>query len=92
MKPYDGSAQYQGQVPRYMQSNWVIKLTENQHGLIACYATKNHITMGSAIQTLFELGLGLSVQQVMQPVLVRSGIKECQPINTGSVQLEKVAA
>ncbi len=92
MKPYDCSAQYQGHVPRYMQSNWLIKLTENQHGIVARYSIKNGVMMDSAIQTLFEQGLALAIQQVMQPVLVRSGIKECQPTNTGSVQPERVAA
>ena len=86
------AAQYQGHVPRYFQSNWLLKLTENQHGIVARYATQNGVMMDTAVQTIFEQGLALAIQQVMQPVLVRSGIKECQPTNTGSVQLKQIAA
>lgn len=61
------------------QSTHQIGLTPEIHGLVARYAIKNHIMMDSAVTTIFLRGLAEVVDEVLEPVQVRSGVKERQP-------------
>lgn len=61
------------------QSKHEIGLTPEVHGLVARYAIKNHIMMDSAVTTIFLRGMGCVIDEVLEPVQVRSGVKERQP-------------
>lgn len=60
-----------------------LQLTPVVHGLVALYAIKNHIMMDAAVETIFMRGMGCVIDEVLEPVQVRSGIKECQPACAG---------
>lgn len=61
------------------QSQHTLNLPPAAHGLVARYAVKNHIMMDSAIYLIFIRGLAAVVDEVLEPVQVRSGIPKCQP-------------
>ena len=60
-----------------------IRVSTNTHGLVARYAIKNHIMMDAAVETIFMRGMACVIDEVLEPVQVRSGIKECQPACAG---------